>query len=617
MPEIFVDRNTIVEQFRTLLTGWYKTLRAMPSRAVWAAEGGIKNNNFVSVSGYECDGISRLMPALAAWASQPDNPADLSLNDGSLINIKEVLRDCFIQSTDPKHAHWWGFAPAHQGNQRQVESSVYAWSLWLSRDWLMPTLSTTEIANIQAWLASCTVFTRHFSNWSMFTAVNHAARIALSEYGLCGDLDAIRRDLLPSEEVALADGWTWDVKYSGIDYYNFWVWGSHHCYLKAMLPNFQNPILERSLTRLRQRLQDQQYILDASGNNILFGRSLAYRWGCLTGLICAQYLGLESLDPGLSRMMLGRNIDAWLNRGSLHDNGNLRERLTPTGSDGSRESYINCGHPYWGMQAFLCLGFKMDHSFWTAQPKALPIDERDFLEPRQGPGLVFQGFYKTGEVRLFNLRNLDHASNPLYEKLVYSTAFPCNSDDKHRTLWDNQFGLLLKDGSHLTPQIQEIDTNNGQELHIVWNFKTGKNFHALVQTTIRIEGELYNSEHEIECTGDIPEDAEWIEGGFTLGHIESDNITSVHDAISGWAELKSSGKLIYTKILNGWSTLYCFPEDSHLPKDAHNLAPNIIYGKAFHYYAISKVVAGKVKMCSLHGATLSGEIAKAAWRLNN
>jgi hypothetical protein len=236
------DRHWFHQQFGKIFNGWYGTLKeTSASHAVWETVHGIKTRSFLSRSGKQCDGVTRMLPALAAWAAQADNPPDIRLAGGELVNARHQLREIFVNAMNPEHPDFWDLPPELDWNQRQVEASIVAWSLWLSRDWLLAALSPSEIANIQQWLAANTVFTDHFNNWSLFTAVNHAARLALADRGFSGDLEALRRDLIPGEDVVLGDGWLWDARYRGIDYYNFWVWGSHHCYLKAMLPQTATP----------------------------------------------------------------------------------------------------------------------------------------------------------------------------------------------------------------------------------------------------------------------------------------------------------------------------------------------------------------------------------------
>jgi hypothetical protein len=600
------DRSWYQAAFLKIFQGWYRILeQTSDSFAVWQPKGGVVLQNFVSESGLQCDGVPRMMPALAAWAACAENGPTIPLGNGREVDPREILYKAFVHGTDPKHRDFWRYVPTK--NQRQVESSIVAWSLWLSRKWLLPRLTGPQIQNIQAWLASCTVATDHFNNWSLFTATNHAARYALREHGFEGSLEEIRRDLIPGDELYIGDGWMFDKKFSNIDYYNFWVFGSHHCYLRAMLPDYDHPMLDRALRQLSRRLPDLGYLIGRDGMNVQFGRSLPYRWGWLSGLIAAHYIDLPAVDPGLSRMMLARNIEAWLARGSIDAEGALREKLTANGSAGGTSTYINCGHPYWGMQALLCLALPDSHPFWSSRVTQLPVEEGDFQIPRQGPGFVFQGFRQSGEVRLYSLRNCHPESSALYDKFVYSSAFPCNSGTaKHKTAWDNQFALRMPDGTSVGPkEILEVDTNDGIVVRTIRRFSLeGGKVEATVETELTIEGSGYSSRHEVEVTECGVEGGQWIEGGFPLGFEDEEQAVSGGDETKRWARIAEKREVASEK-LEGWKTL-------HAPEEWKELWPkyeeeaNILFARSIHCLLTAPVQAGKTVLRSRHTARLGG-----------
>ncbi len=600
------DRAFFHDRLARLLTGWYDSLiGTSDSLAVWETGQGVKLNNFVSRSGKQCDGVTRMLPALAAWTVQRGEPTRISLTDGREIDPRHIITSALTHGTDPHHRDYWDYRPRGGRNQRQVESSLVALSLWLARDWLFDRLTKEQIANIQQWLALCTANTHHFNNWSLFTAVNHAARVALADQGFEGSLEAVRRDLLIGHDLYLADGWMWDSRYSGLDYYNFWVNGSHHAYLRAMLPDWDNPVLERALAKLDERCTDLPYLIDAGGRNVLFGRSLAYRWGWLSGLVAAHYLGRAPVDPGLTRAMLARNLDAWLGRDTLHRDGTLRERLTARGSDGGRDGYINCGHPYWGMKTFLCLAMPDEHPFWARPAQELPIDRGDFIRPRQGPGFVMRGRAATGELRLYNLRNHENHS-ALYQKLVYSTHFPCNADtSKHRSLFDNQFALRLADGVVVRPRVQEVDVNDGRVMHLVWSFAAGEGCLATVETTLTAEAECYHTQHLIELEGDPPGGATWVEGGFALPLAGEEQPAVGGEGDTRWALARTGDSAIASTAVEGYAAAELWPDEATWLQ-AEEREPNIIAGRAVHHLLRVALSAGRTTLAARHSATGDG-----------
>jgi hypothetical protein len=589
------DRNFFIEKLRQILDGWHRNLlAASPSCAVWETPNGIRINNFLSKSGKQCDAVTRMLPALAAWTSQPENPETLTLSSGQQIRPIQLLRDALVHGTDPDHPDFWQYPPTETNNQRQVESSIIAWSLWLARDQLFPTLSKKQIEHLQNWLASCTQYTDLFGNWSMFIATNHATRIALEKWGFRGDSAVVRNKLICGNDAHAGDSWLWDVRYSGLDYYNFWVNASHHFYIKSMLPDYRDPIFTCAIELANQRLADLPYLIDARGNNVLFGRSLAYRFGWLNGLIAAIFTGDTPVAPGLARTMLGKNLDSWFSIGLFNDDGGFHERLSPHGADGGRDRYINCGHPYWGMQAFLCLALPSTHPFWAAPAEPLPVERDDFLIPRQGPGLVFQGRKSTGEVRLYNFRNLNHHGHPLYEKFVYSSAFPCNAavsndpsgdiEKDRRTCWDNQFAMRLADGSHLGPaEVPFVDVADGRRIEVVLRFKPTDDCSALVRTILHLDDAGYRTEHTVKVTGTPPQGAQWIEGGFPVSGEMPRQLSS--EILQGWQEIHGPAN---------WREL-CPQVDFSQPF-------NLLHRSADHCLLTAPVQSGECQLHARHSA---------------
>jgi hypothetical protein len=530
----------------------------------------------------------------------------LELEDGTVVRPAELLRNALIHGTDPEHPDFWQCPPEQRNNQRQVEASIVAWSLWLAREQILPTLSPRQIANLQKWLESCTRFTNLFNNWSLFFAVNHAARMALSKWGFSGDVEEVRRNLIVGDDLYAGDGWMYDSKNNGLDYYNFWVNGSHHHYLRAMLGDYQNPVIDRALERAAIRSADLPYLIDASGRNILFGRSLAYRWGWLSGLIAAAFNGDRPVNPGLTRAMLARNIESWLAMGALNAEGGMHERITAQGSDGGRDGYINCGHPYWGMQAFLCLYFPSNHAFWNAPAAELPIDQGDFQIARQGPGMVFQGLHRSGEVRLFNFRNLNNhmAGNALYEKFVYSSAYPCDAGGHHHTCWDNQFAVRLADGSHVPPkEILFVDVGRAGQVELAWKFQIAPDCSAFVRTFLFIEGECYRTEHAIRVAGPIPAGAQWVEGGFALHHELRQVPGESRKGDGAWARNDAAGDAVMTENLGGWETLHDVRGWRGLCGQVDlSTGVNIVHEDADHFLLTAPVCAEAVSLKARHGA---------------
>ena len=410
--------------FKTIYEGFLRNARRTSSSyAVCDFEAGTKLPSMLAASGKSYVSVSRMLPALAAW----------HVSGRGSRSTADVLTAILGNAFDPQSPDYWGAAPADQSDQRQVEASIVAWSVWLLRDLLVPQLSSGQRANLQEWLASCTKVPVRRSNWAWFTAVNQAARIGLAKNWpeFHGDQKWMDEDIAFIDTLAApgTEGWYTDSREGPVyDYYNFWVFSSHYLYWRkingAGLPAFDK--------RLRAFLGRTPLFFGANGAHVLYGRSLIYRWAVLTPLVLAYEQGLWPHSPGLLRAIVRRNIEYFWSQGAYDAaHGKLRATLTPEGSDSIRESYIDNGHPYWCMQAFALFLIPRSDPFWTAPEDRLPVEAADFDERFDGTRMRLTGNSRSGEVRWYQGSAPAHYGDK-YSKLSYSSHFPfgiARSDD--------------------------------------------------------------------------------------------------------------------------------------------------------------------------------------------
>jgi hypothetical protein len=184
--------------------------------------------------------------------------------------------------------------------------------------------------------------------------------------------------------------------------------------------------------------------------------------------------------------------------------GKLLETLTPEGSRAICESYIDNGHPYWGMQAFALWLIPKNRPFWTAKEELLPVEKRSFAEPLRGPKILLAGDKGTGEVRWMIAVNghNDPEYRPKYSKFTYSTGHPWGTGfdsvllfrDPLSGQWAGQAGI---DGGRLI--------ENGYERR--WWARIGEG-RVTVESTIAWDGKIEKRRHRITAPAGI----EFVEG---------------------------------------------------------------------------------------------------------
>lgn len=503
--------------FLDILHGYLaNAAKTSPSLAVVEYPNATVNKSFLSRSGLSATGVTRMLPALAAWAAakrQPDSVAGA----GAL----EALVKAFRHGTDPDSPDYWLPSPEKAQNQRQVESSIVAWGLWTARDQILPALSPQQRRNVSAWLASCTQVPVRNNNWAWFTTVTLAVCARLSETypEFHFDEPFMLADLKALDAMATGDsGWYNDgLKGHAYDYYNSWVFASHFLYWNALVGPRYPEWQQRFAGRLARYLETAPYFFGGHGGHVLYGRSLIYRWAVLTPLVLAYQQKLWPHSPGLLRRLVQRNI-LWQADLGAYDaqSGKLRESYTPTGTLNIRESYIDGGHPYWGMQAFAFWLIPDDDPFWTAPEEPLPVEKSDYSIAVPEAGLLLVGTRSSGHVRLFNALSTraDTHYRDKYDKLVYSSHFPfaVNHDKDHPTL-DNILALRHTATGAIAIRGEISDpVVEAEKVELDYSITLGP-VTAKVHTEIRFRGEFESRQHLVEVSGGPLDNIEIVEGG--------------------------------------------------------------------------------------------------------
>ena len=510
--------------FLDLIRGYVLNLaQTSDSYAVVEYPAATVTKNFLSKSGKSATGVTRMLPAIAAWVAAKRQPGVLSI-DGKKFDLLDVAGSALANGTNPDHKDYWLPARKDEQDQRQVESSLIAWSIWLLRDTLLPQMSSLERRRVDEWLASCTVVPVRGNNWAWFTAVNAAARMALKEKfdEFSFNQSEMFEDLKALNAMHAGSGWYNDDK-SGqaFDYYNSWVFASHFLYWNAMVGERFPDWSKLFGDRLRQYMETAPLFFGSNGSHILYGRSLIYRWAVLTPMVLAYGQKLWPHDPGTLHRIARGNLEFHVKNGGFdRDNGKLRETFSSEGTVDIRESYIDGGHPYWGMQAFAMFLIPRDDPFWSASGGTLPVEKSDFLRPIDSPGLILTGHKASGQVKLLQARSTktDPHYRDKYDKFVYSSHFPMNIVQRDDICpWDNAFVLrdrrtrrsFGRSGFEVTRLLP-----NGFEASYMIVYKALK---VAVRSTLIAEGEFELRLHRVIAPPEFDLPVEIVEGSSALG----------------------------------------------------------------------------------------------------
>jgi len=250
---------------------------------------------------------------------------------------------------------------------------------------------------------------------------------------------------------------------------------------------------------------------------VLYGRSLIYRWAALTPLVLAWRQGLWPHSPGLLRRIVERNILWQWDLGAFDPAaGKLRETYTRTGTRDICETYIDGGHPYWGMQAFAFWLIPDGDPFWTAPEEPLPVEKSDYAIAVPEAGLLVRGARVSGQVTLYNAKSTKTEPHyrDKYNKLAYNSHFPfAVNHEPGRPALDNL--VILRDpatGERACRGPVEESTVEAERVELVYEIRL-KGVTARVRTEIRWRGDFEIRSHFVTASGEGLEKLEILEGG--------------------------------------------------------------------------------------------------------
>lgn len=503
----------VKDLFAAIVRGYLTAARnTSPSLAVVEYPGATVTRNFLAQSGRSVTGVTRMLPALAAWALSGREPG---------MEVRDALILAFRNGADPGCPDYWLPSPAGRQNQRQVEASIAAWSLWLARDIVLPALDGRQRRNLAAWLRSCTRVPVRNNNWAWFTAVTLAACMRLQEKWPEFETDeAFMLDDLRALDAMAAgqSGWYNDgLRGSSFDYYNSWVFASHFLYWNALVGDKYPEWRRKFGGRLKLYLETAPFFFAAHGGHVLYGRSLIYRWGVLTPLVLAYQQGLWPHGPGLLRRLVERNI-LWQAALGAFDAaaGKLRESYTPAGSPGIRETYIDGGHPYWGMQAFAFWTVPDGDPFWTAPDELLPVEKADYAIAVPEAGLLVRGVRASGQVFIYNAKSTksEQYYRDKYNKFVYSSHFPFAVNHLEHNVPPDNILLLRDPATGHTACRGEVEEAVLEAGRIEMNYQIRlQGVTAKVHSEIRWRGDFELRQHLVEASGEGLGRLEIVEGG--------------------------------------------------------------------------------------------------------
>jgi hypothetical protein len=537
----------IDDHFTEILAGYLRNLeRTTPnSFAVCDFPEGTVIKTCSTPSGHGYVSVARMLPAMAEYLHAGLEP-DVFKVRGKEMSLTNLLLQTFRDAFDPKHEHYWAEPTGTKPTQRSVEAALVAIALHRLGPEFVGKLSAQERANVNKWLASCTIIPERDNNHAWFHALNQACRLELSRSfpEFKGDEEWMLADLKAMDALAPVgdDGWYSDSpKLPLFDLYNFWTFGNFPLFWSRIIGHRYEKWDAIFKNRVRQFLQKTPYFFAPDGSVPLFGRSLPYRWAMLSPMLLGYEMKLWPHSPGLLRKIVRTHINWWWRIGAYDEKlGKLLEPLTPAGTPAASDPYIDNGHPYWTMLSYTLFSIPKDDPFWTAPEEPLPVEKDDYVVRFEAPRMIVTGTKSSGQVKWAQARNVPKRDTyrDKYTKLVCSSHFPFNTmKEKDVAPWDQ--AVVFRDAAGKCATRLAVTDGKLLEdgIETVWTTKFGDT-DVSVTSQVRLAGEFEFRRHVVTLDAASARGWELVEGSYPLPLGASE--TPAQEKGANWVSLRNN-----------------------------------------------------------------------------
>lgn len=327
-----------------------------------------------------------------------------------------LLRRAIAEGTDPDHPHFWGVAGDYC--QRSVEMAALGILLLLTPEQGWEPLSAREKQNLVAWLERIQHVKLVRNNW-LFFAVLVQEGLRKIGYGHLVD-DALQNKYLETlSGWYLGDGWYGDGDEHPVDHYGAFAMHFYSLFY-AQFACKKDPKLAATF---RQRstafMEPFSYWFADSGETLMQGRSLTYRFATAAFWGMSAVAGLDGLPIGQVKGLWARQIRSWQDKPIFTADGLLSRGFYYPNLIACEE-YNSPTSPYWAMKAFVPLALPVDSPFWQAEEE--PIEHGKTIYPMPKNWTVAQRIDGHSVVHYAGPIRSDFQPDK-YNKFAYSTNY--------------------------------------------------------------------------------------------------------------------------------------------------------------------------------------------------
>lgn len=417
-------------------------------------------------AGYACSELENICrPFMGIAPVMKICGTDLYISQAEgLIPVQEWIKKTLMEGCDKSNPHGFERGRASTGdnffyNQSITELSCLLVVLYMAREVFWDVLSQEDKDHLA----------RPLLEWSEKALAdswpnNHLwfPILALSVMKQLGyEIDDYENTVLQTldilDEMYLGHGWYKDGEFGRFDYYIAW---SHHLY-----PLLWTLIEDESFRQYKERKEKYQkrteeyipyymHLFDTTGANVLYGRSLSYRFAA-SSLFSVGALAGCRFDYGAAKKIMFKNIEYYIS--GLPDKNHM---LTPGimyNNPSFVESYTSDGGAYWGAKVFFAIFIPDEHPFWQSEVSEYPIEQHDFMIGTAHPDInwVVEGNGEFSGITLYNNVSHYYQNNKFlhhfndmgayYSKFAYNSRCAFAVSCKDITSFDNMISLGTSD----------------------------------------------------------------------------------------------------------------------------------------------------------------------------
>jgi len=391
------DRIAYENLFRYFLEGFERHRSPLGARAFYP---GLPSWHGKAIDGME--GFSRSAPLWGAWV-RSGRPRVFRMSDGRTIDLADQFRRGLVAGTDPASGEYWG--EIRDRDQRIVEASDIALSLWLLRDQVWTDLREEERERVVSWLRQVRGKQVWDNNWHLFPVLVDAV---LRSLGREGDPTGSADHYARFRTFYRGEGWFSDGPGDVFDYYN--AWGIH--YQLDWLRQVDDSWDEEFLTGVRTKfLSTYRHLIGPAGFPIL-GRSVCYRMAAPAPLVFGQQTDPATVSPGEARRALDAIWTYFIQRGALHG-GNVTQGYCAA-DPRILDNYSGPASALWSTRSLVAaFSFPEASAFWQTAAGELPVEKGSSRIDVEPIGWRITGSRESHAIAVEILRNQDAPDAPL------------------------------------------------------------------------------------------------------------------------------------------------------------------------------------------------------------